>query len=112
MPLVMRRELANPTQRRFFQLPMIKAAACRFRGEIWTLPRPARHHHILHVMHEVLGWNSETRKVEALADEERIEQGFLDDHGTFYNRRQAAIEAFWRGDIPERKAELFSEDLW
>lgn len=91
---------------------MIKAAACRFRGEIWTLPRPARHHHILHVMHEVLGWNVETRKVEPLTDEERIEQGFVDDAGEFLGRRAAMLHAYLRGQISERKAELFSEDLW
>lgn len=91
---------------------MIVAAACRFRGEIWTLPRPARHHHILHVMHEVLGWNGETRKVEPLADEERIDQGFVDDAGVFIDREMSAIAAFMCGQIAEKKSELFSEDLW
>ena len=91
---------------------MIKAAAIRFRGEIWTLPRPARHHHILHVMHEVLGWNSETRRVEPLADEERIEQGFVDDSGRFLSRGDAVRTALLWGQIQERKHELFSEDLW
>lgn len=91
---------------------MIKAAALRFRGEIWTLPRPARHSHLLWVMNQVLGWNKETRQVEPLADEERIEQGFVDDEGAFLTRAEAALHAHLRGQLEERKRELFSEDLW
>lgn len=94
------------------EVSVIKSAACRFRGEIWTLPRPARHHHILHVMHEVLGWSSETLKVEALADEERIEQGFVDHNGVFLGRKEAGLEAWHCDQISDRNRELFSEDLW
>lgn len=91
---------------------MIKQAAIRFRGEIWTLPRPARHHHILNALNAVLGWSPETRRVEPLPDEERIEQGFVTWSGRFVDRREAAYIAELRCQIREPKRELFSEDLW
>jgi len=91
---------------------VIKQAALRFRGEIWTLPRPARHHHILHALNAVLGWSPATRRVEPLPDGERIEQGFVYDWGAFCSREDAALHAFLMKQIPERKRELFSEDLW
>ena len=44
------------------------------------------------------------------------EQGFVDDTGRYYNRKQAKIEAFRCGQITqsyfESQRKLLSEDLW
>jgi len=40
------------------------------------------------------------------------EQGFVTDKGKFVNRGQAAKIAYECGQIPIKKSELFSEDLY
>lgn len=92
----------------------IAAAALRFRGVVWTLPRPARHCHILHALNAVLGWNPETQSYDPLPDEERIEQGFVTDSGMFVQRETAGLMAVAAGQITALRwpPELFSEDLW
>lgn len=92
----------------------VKQAALRFRGVVWTLPRPARHCHILHALHAVLGWNGETRRIERLPDEEQLEQGFVTSDDEFVTRRQAAAIAQATGQLPALHwpPDLYSEDLW
>lgn len=70
-------------------------------GMVYSLPRPARHHHILHAMPEM--GRSPSRSM----------QGFLTSTGRFVGRRQARVIAIRAGQVePNGIAELFSEDLW
>lgn len=95
--------------------PSILAAACLApNGTLWTLPVPARHHHILHAMHEVLGWNRTTRRVEPLEGEARIRQGFVLSNGEFVERAEAAQIALaaWQVTTLMAPPDLYSEDLW
>ena len=44
---------------------------------------------------------------------EVVTQGFIDNEGTFYNRRDAyTLAKAWGQKVPEGKTELFSEDLY
>jgi hypothetical protein len=81
----------------------IVAVAIR-RGEmIFTMPRPARHHHVLQGMFD-LG----ARSPEILSEPPFYEQGFMTSAGTFVDRREAAkIHPPKNG-----RDELFSEDVW
>lgn len=99
---------------------MIVAAAIIYDGVVWTLPRPARHCHIMHAMVRVLGWNAQTQSYDPLPRESGIEQGFVDELGAFRTREDAArhVKAFGQ-PLTERASEyarrgelLFSEDLW
>jgi len=84
---------------------MIISAAVIINGKVESLPRPARHHTILHAFP-----NEPSRH--------RGEQGFIDDRQGFVGRHEALCLAlackqelisgeFW---APEHG--LFSEDLW
>ena len=95
-------------------------------GKVWSLPKPNRHGHVIHVIYQ-----SENGK-ELLS--EHI-QGFIDDSGTFYTRIEAWREAKHCNQIlspynptnPSQRVgrvedvpgyddpngrDLFSEDLW
>lgn len=82
----------------------IVVAAIRVEGEVWTLPRPARHCHL------VKAWRD--------AKQERIddhEQGFVTSLGRFVGREEARKIADAAGQTSERDrgmSILFSEDLW
>lgn len=83
---------------------MIVSAALRLEmGVIVSLPKPARHHTILHAFGRYL-----TR-------EEHV-QGFLTAQGHFMNRKDAYQWAYVCGQLgeglPVPDKELFSEDLW
>ena len=81
-------------------------------GIIWTLPRPARHHHIVWVMNKIGETLSDDHPVMIY----RREQGFIDDKGTFFNRIDAAVIAKECKQLLNGKLlappRLFSEDLW
>lgn len=80
---------------------MIVAAAIMKDGELWTLPRPARHGHIIRAYADVTG------KAMGSAG-----QGFVTDHGVFCDRATAARHAYECDQIVEPERELFTEDLW
>lgn len=84
---------------------MISTAAIKHKGMIFSLPRPNRHHHILHLMTD-LGIGPR---------EERI-QGFLTSEGEFVERLEALEIANACGQNPKMANAphlgLFSEDLW
>lgn len=80
---------------------MIVAAAIERNGLVFSMPAPARHHHILHHM-------SKVEEIDALD----VEQGFLTSMGIFVRRRQARRIAWKSGQISTDGPELFSEDLW
>lgn len=85
---------------------MITHVAIRFRNEIYSLPPPNRHHHIIWEIAKIL--NIESVDLE--------EQGFLDETGKFYNRQDALAHALICNQVKNialiRAGRLFSEDLW
>lgn len=83
----------------------IERAAVILDGEIWQLPRPARHHHILWAIDQVTG-----RGIEGIPDN----QGFVTSTGRYVGREEAACIAVMADQIQEPRygRELYSEDLW
>lgn len=82
----------------------VVAAAVKHRGEVHSLPPPARHHDVLRMMHE-----------SGIQQDGTSEQGFLLSNGRFCRRRPACVIAERAGQIIEKthpKDVLFSEDLW
>lgn len=83
---------------------MIVAAAIKFRCVLYSLPRPARHWHIIHAiatLHERTGCSGY--------------QGFINEHGVFLNRKEALEEAIACSQVGVLVCPaigLFSEDLW
>lgn len=84
----------------------ITHVAIRFRGIIYSLPAPNRHHNVIRLIVDSTGASS--------IDGE--EQGFLDATGRFLSRRQALVSAKLHNQIKDpsniRAGRLFSEDLW
>ena len=67
------------------------------------------------VMNQVLGWDTDVRAVVLpLADEVRIEQGFVDEEGTFFDRVSAAAHAIACSQLAALRwpPNLYSEDMW
>ena len=88
---------------------MITHVAIMFEGEIYSLPSPNRHHHVIRLIAEKNGVGINGPDV----------QGFLDRDGNFLDRRQAYIHAKECGQIVRKVdptvydgSSLFSEDLW
>jgi hypothetical protein len=79
-----------------------QAAIVDVDGNIHTLPKPARHHHILRKMY--------ADGVESLI----TGQGFVLEDGTFVGRKEAADIALREGQTEYVKSypSLTSEDLW
>lgn len=76
-------------------------------GILWSLEKPARHHHVLQLMHE------------RDADFKGFSRGgFITDQGRYITRAEAYEMAERQGIIKDRGPkgctlrELFSEDLW
>lgn len=92
---------------------MIIAAAIKFGDLVCFVPKPGRHHNVLHN----LVYNYGTGHRTAVSYEQEI-QGFLTDKGEFLNRRDGLTYARERGQVirPDvggyQGDELFSEDLW
>ena len=84
----------------------IHQAAILYKDGIWSLPRPARHHHIINHMATCLG-------LDHIPYSDMV-QGFVDGHGEFFNREQAAKRALRILQVKELKAppDLYSEELW
>ena len=89
---------------------MITQVAIKIIGQgsevIISLPRPNRHHHIIH---NYCNYTGETFP-------DHHQQGFLDQDGKFYTRKQAFQHAFDNNQILDvdktRLGMLFSEDVW
>lgn len=83
----------------------IVAAAIAYKGTVYSLPPPARHHNIIHHIVETTGEPSVGYN----------EQGFLDQYGTFLHRKPALMVARQAGQLRTDRPvydELFSENLW
>jgi hypothetical protein len=87
---------------------MITHVAIRFRGRTWALPAPNRHRHVRSMIMAKTG-------AEAV-DVPPYDEGFLDEHGNYYGRRQALVHALnWNQVKDESKVRadmLTSEDVW
>ena len=88
--------------------PKITHVAIRFGGEMYSLPAPNRHHHIIWHIADKLCINN----VDASEDD----QGFLDEDGNYLTREQALERALETNQVKDinniRAGILFSEDLW
>jgi hypothetical protein len=84
---------------------MITDVAIIYKDKTWSLPKPNRHHHIIHQIH------LETGDMDIFG-----EQGFLDEAGNFLDRSSALLHAKecnqLRSDRPPLDDWLFSENLW
>jgi hypothetical protein len=81
----------------------IIAAAIKANGLIMSMPRPARHFHIMAAM--------PAKMARAVVPSD---QGFLTDAGTFVGREAGLLIALKAQQLlkPTQHRELFSEDLW
>ena len=85
---------------------IVRAAILDDDGNVWDVPQPGRHHHIIRIMRES-GYKGR------LSGHER--QGFLLDDGTFITRDEGMAVAEAAGQLLGGKAiasVLTSEDLW
>ncbi len=86
---------------------MITHVAMFWEGKLYSLPKPNRHHHIIHQVATETG-----RSIG------RSWQGFLDDTGKFIGRKEACKLAERAGQLnvvrPKTSPRdvLFSEDVW
>jgi len=81
----------------------IVAAAVLYKDVIFSMPKPARHHTIIHAMHFM-----------GLPPGIQGNQGFLLDNGHYISRDLAAALALSNGQVEKLSAPplLYSEDLW
>lgn len=85
----------------------IVAAALKVDNFIVSAPPPARHHTLLHALHNTYGKHGPLIKA--------TDQGFVTSAGRYVGRDEAAQMAVAAGQIIKPKFRpntLFSEDLW
>lgn len=94
--------------------PGLRIVAAAFRtpeGMVLSLPRPARHYHILTWIREQITDGKLVGK-----DWYHIEQGFLDSGGRFRTREESMQIAIDAGQVIKGSTyqhnQLFSEDVW
>lgn len=86
---------------------MITHVAIRFQKKVWSLPKPNRHHDVRNMIVAKTGVD--------FVDVDLNDEGFLDERGRYYTRKQARIHAELNGQIRGTKnigGMLTSEDLW
>lgn len=91
----------------------IMQAAILRDGEIWTLPRPARHHNIIWAMHDVDNNSDPSKRPQII--HAKGEQGFVTYGGKFIDRRGAYVRAVENNQlirVASAPPQLYSEDLW
>jgi hypothetical protein len=104
---------------------MIVAAALQYAHITLSMPKPARHHDVLHQLYGMLEDANEGKTNNIANIQAMCVQGFIDDQGNFLDRNTALIHAREHGPgTPRRDAfikagrtvydgdELFSEDIW
>jgi hypothetical protein len=88
--------------------PLITHVAIRFRGTIYSLPKPNRHHDVIRKIVDDTGADT--------VDARDQDQGFLDASGRYLTRRQALRVAILNDQLREgvkvHHRELCSENLW
>lgn len=98
---------------RVANMETVDQAAIKVGDEVWTLPRPARHHTIIQAWcqaHYV--WDEESKTGHDARIPEDHEQGFVTSTGRFVGRYQAARVARRANQIAAIPPTLTSEDLW
>lgn len=85
----------------------VAGVALRFMdGFIYSLPRPYRHHHLLHTLQDKFPDRNPYDP----------EQGFIDNHGNYLTRKEAYRLANYNGQYNRNNGctleKLFSEDVW
>lgn len=83
---------------------MITHVAIIWKGVTYSLPKPNRHHHIIHEIHLATG------DTDIFGD-----QGFLDDTGKFLSRADALVHAKACNQLNDRPLWddwLYSENVW
>ena len=89
-----RNSMLTLEQQKALHPPLTHVACIDANGRIWSLPKPLRHHNVLHVM----------AQFGAKLNAERISsQGFLDLDGTYLNRTQAMVNAEINNQIKNGK---------
>ncbi len=93
---------------------MIVSVAVKIGDLILSLPRPARHHNVVHMFNRLFKESSRPH----WSYEEEV-QGFLDDKGNFLTRLEAMTHVkecgqklVARPPNGYKGQELYSEDLW
>lgn len=84
----------------------IVAAALIYKGVVYQLPRPNRHHNIIHKLYNDSG------RVKGIATES---QGFVTSTGRYVDRVEGLAIAVEAEQIIKKHGfpgELFSEDMW
>lgn len=85
----------------------IATAALRVNGEVWTLPRPARHHVLIQA------WGAAHWKDGKAGRIPEHEQGFVTSKGRFVDRKEARCIAVAAKQVASLDGEILtSEDLW
>jgi hypothetical protein len=88
--------------------PKITHVAIRFRGTVYSLPEPNRHHNVIRHIVDTEGVSH--------VDSYGEDQGFLDETGRYLTRKQALVSAQLNDQIKEGSTiyhgELYSENLW
>lgn len=86
----------------------VTTAAIRVDGEVWTLPRPTRHHVLAHA------WSLAHWRDGAPAPLYRHDSGFMTSNARFVGREEAEAIARAAGQLtgPLIGGVLTSEDLW
>jgi len=98
--------------------PPITHVAVRFRDQIWSLPRPYRHHHVFRTILFLDKFRSEKEGLPPTVtdiDVHEDDEGFLDESGKYRTRRSAYINALLHEQIIGGKlvgSVMTSEDLW
>ena len=88
----------------------ITHVAIRYKGKVWSLPAPNRHHHVIRMIAD------ETGDKYIDCRDANGDQGFLDADGRYLDRKQALVLALCNKQVKDendiRCGMLFSEDLW
>lgn len=94
-----------------FERKKITDVAIKFNGILYSLPAPNRHN-------DVISYIVETTDA-SFADVNNVDEedkGFLDEGGTYLNRKQALISALEFDQVKDieniRIGQLLSENLW
>lgn len=84
----------------------IEKVAIKYKGKVYSLPKPNRHHNVIKLIYDETGKPIDGTDI----------QGFIDSENNFLNRKDALIVAKKTNQILDlnniRANELFSEDLW
>lgn len=86
----------------------ITHVAIRYKGKVWSLPPPNRHHNVIRLIADETG--------DTHIDAHGENQGFVDADGRYLTRARALVSALCNKQVLDendiRGGQLYSEDLW